>query len=460
MPSLKELKEDRDELLKAAETIQQSVEKESRDYTDDENKQLDAILSDGGKVDLLNIEIAKEEKRDSYLKRVARERRSQRSGDELSQRTSGAYPHETPTRSSMPQFRDAKTGQTIRVFASKERIADHSAHDGQFGDEPPPRVGEVLADLLTGKNQYCSATQLSSAIGSSDSAGGHLLVPSMSSQVIDLARSASVALRAGALTLPLDTAEHVVATVESDPTAHWRAEGVEVPSSDVTFGRITLRPRTLAAIVPVSIELLEDASNSAQIIESSLQAALGLKLDQAVLFGSGAESEPRGITNQTGINTVESVGTPADYSEVSSAIGNIYQANYPGEPSDLAWIYNPREGETYDGLVSSGAGADGQPLQPTPWAAALQRYMTTSLSITEGGGSESSMIVGHFPQCVIGMRTTGVNIRIAADGTVSDGTKNYNATSQLMRHIVAYIRADVALYRPSWFTVLSGVTNS
>ena len=34
----------------------------------------------------------------------------------------------------------------------------------------------------------------------------------------------------------------------------------------------------------------------------------------------------------------------------------------------------------------------------------------------------------------------------------------WNATDQLMRHIVAYLRADVALLRPTWFTVLSGIT--
>jgi len=86
--------------------------------------------------------------------------------------------------------------------------------------------------------------------------------------------------------------------------------------------------------------------------------------------------------------------------------------------------------------------------------------MTTSLSITEGAGAESSMYIGDFSQMLLGMRNSGVQIRIASDGSASDGTNTVNATSQLMRFIVAYIRVDVAILRPSWFTKLTGVTNT
>lgn len=70
-----------------------------------------------------------------------------------------------------------------------------------------------------------------------------------------------------------------------------------------------MRPTTLAAIVPVSIELLKDAANAAQIIESALTSALSLKLDQAIMQGSGSESEPLGILNHDSVNTISSVGT-------------------------------------------------------------------------------------------------------------------------------------------------------
>ena len=67
------------------------------------------------------------------------------------------------------------------------------------------------------------------------------------------------------------------------------------------------------------------------------------------------------------------------------------------------------------------------------------------------------MIVGDFSQVVLGMRTNGVQIRITSDGIANDGSSDINATSQLLRWIIAYVRADVAVLRPDNFCVLSGV---
>ena len=242
----------------------------------------------------------------------------------------------------------------------------------------------------------------------------------------------------------------------ADPTGHWRAEGTEITASDVSFDRVTLRPKVLAAIVPITLELLEDAANAASIIEQALMAALGLKLDQAILLGAGTESTPRGVRNFDQVNETASVGTPTDYSKVSSAVSDIFKANYDGEASSLSWIMHPRDAETYDGLTDT----TGQPLQPTPWAADLKRLTTTSLPDDEGGGSnESVSMLGDFSQCVVGTRTSGVNVRILDSGQVTDADGDvHNAASQLKKLIVAHLRADVALLRPTWFSKLEGIT--
>ena len=49
-------------------------------------------------------------------------------------------------------------------------------------------------------------------------------------------------------------------------------------------------------------------------------------------------------------------------------------------------------------------------------------------------------------------------IRVSADGIANDGSSDINATSQLLRWIIAYVRADVAVLRPDHFTALTGVT--
>ena len=178
-------------------------------------------------------------------------------------------------------------------------------------------------------------------------------------------------------------------------------------------------------------------------------------MDAAILEGSGSGAEPRGIINTTGVNVVSTVGTPTDYSQMTTAIKELLVDNYNGDISGLAWIAHPRDFVTYDGLVDT----TNQLLRPTQWVGDLQRFATTEMPIDGGGRSnESSMIVGDFTQVVLGMRTNGVQIRVSADRIANDGSSDINATSQLLRWIVAYVRADVGVLRPDHFTVMNGVT--
>jgi HK97 family phage major capsid protein len=353
-----------------------------------------------------------------------------------------------------PRFVDPQ-GREVRALKHTERIGQHvDLLEGEARDLP---LGELLRGLLTGRADM-GAGEVRGMVGGLDPSGGYLLTPQASGLVVDLARSASVVLKAGALTLPMTGAELQIARVAQDPVSIWRHEGVEVPASDILFDRITLRPRTLACILPVTLELLEDASNSAAVIEEVLRASMGAVLDKAVLVGQGNNAEPRGIRNHPAANTVTSVGTPSDYSKYSSAVEKILTANFPGDASALAWIGHPRDFARLDVLEDS----TGQPLNPTPWTMALRKFSTTSLPVTEGGGNnESVAIIGSFPEVVVGMRTSGVRIRVLESGTVTDGSGIvHSAAAELKKLVVAYLRADVGVLRPNWFTVLSGITVS
>ena len=352
-------------------------------------------------------------------------------------------------------FRNAENGAMIRGLKSSELFCQHPVVDGE-----PFAVGRALHGWLTGRMEDFTPKPMASSgqLGGSDIAGGYLFEPTMSSMVVDLARSASVCLRAGAQTIPMGGNELHLVRVAADPTGSWRPEGSAVTASTATFGRITLRAKTLAAIVPITLELLEDAANSASLIEATIGAQLALKLDQAALAGTGAASEPLGIRNTAGVGTVAMGGVPTGYEKTSEAIGQILTANCP-DVAGLSWIMHPRDGANYDQLLGL---LDGQPLQPTPWVAALQRLYTTSVSITEGGGSDESYgVVGDFSQMLIGMRTTGVVFRRLPAGTVVDNDSvTHNAASELKELLVCHLRADVAIMRPSWFSVLTGLTAS
>jgi HK97 family phage major capsid protein len=356
------------------------------------------------------------------------------------------------------QFRDVASGRVVRALRSHEPIAQRqrklSSEDTGDGDgeqAEPFSVGRALQALLLNDRSVLNDGEQRALFGGQDDAGGYLLTSALASQVLDLARAASVCMRAGALTVPMESSELRLARLTADPTTSWRAETVRVPASNPSFDQITLRARTCAAVVPISLEAIEDCANVASILEQSLRGAMGSALDKACLIGSGVGAEPGGIVNATGTNGQSAIGTPASYAKYSAAVGDILAANYAGELSDLAWILNPADAEVLDNLAETGTGA---PLAKTPWTAAPKQLITSGLTV-------GTSIIGHFPSLVVGMRSRGVQIRVLDAGSATDSDSvTWNAADQLLKLVVVRMRLDVAIMRPSWFSVLSGLTTT
>jgi HK97 family phage major capsid protein len=345
-------------------------------------------------------------------------------------------------------FKNLATGEIMKGYKHHEPLAEKKLENS---------VGEVLYGVVTNNFDHLSPRIANSLAVGSDSSGGYLLEPILSSEVLDLARSASVAMRAGATTLPIQGETHL-ATLETDPTAYWRRELEAVTASRPAFGKIRLVPKMVSCLVPISLELLEDANNASSVIENAITSMLAQEIDSAILTGTGASGEPLGVTNHGSVNTIAAVGTPTTYAHLRQAVGDVLVANYDGDLNRLAWIMNPAVGEVYDGLVT-GISNDNTPLTKSPWVEALRPFMTTTLAASSDSPNQYTMIVGDMSQVTVGMRTSGIRVEVLNEGTVTDASSvDFNATTQFLRHIRAYARLDVAIMRPTWLTVLSGVT--
>ncbi len=85
----------------------------------------------------------------------------------------------------------------------------------------------------------------------------------------------------------------------------WQAgDGSSVTASDQAFGQLSMTPKTAVAITDISLQLLRQASESAeQIVMSDLATDLAIDgLDNAVINGAGGK-EPLGIKNTVGITS-------------------------------------------------------------------------------------------------------------------------------------------------------------
>jgi HK97 family phage major capsid protein len=328
----------------------------------------------------------------------------------------------------------AKDGSPVRVLRPNETMAERSNN--------AVSVGDVIRARITGPRNEQEVRALSEGV---DSAGGFTVPTPLAHGFIDIMRAKTVVSRAGASTVPMDSETLAMARLVSDPEIEWRGENAPIVEGDPTFDRVTFTARTLAGMLRLSRELVEDSINVGAMIQNALAQSAANKLDEAALWGSGTGFTPRGVANTAGINTL-SMGTNgaaiADYDRLIDAVHQLQLAN-AGDPT--AMIMHPR---TIADLAKLKDG-DGTPLTTPGLIAGIPRLGTTAAPIdeTEGTGDDaSSIILGDFSHLMIGMRTR-VEIRVFDSPLASTG--------QLL--VVAWMRADVQLAQPKSFCRLKGI---
>ncbi|MFT8247289.1 phage major capsid protein [Roseomonas sp. BN140053] len=331
-------------------------------------------------------------------------------------------------------------GDRVPVLEARHRLADFVPASENRASELG--VGGFLRALYLGPQTELERRVLAEgSIGT----GGALVPTPLAAEVIDLARSSSVAFRAGARTIPMTSQTLRFARVVEDPEGAWRNENAPIVEDQPAFDAVTMTAKSWALIVRCSRELLEDGQNTDAQLRNVFAAAAGLALDRAVLTGSGTGPEPRGVVNTPGIQTV-SMGTNGSalfgYGPVLDAVLALETAN---SGTVTAVVAHPRTARAIYGLVDTA----GQPLQLPPRLASVPLLTTTSLSVTETQGTSnaaSSMVLGDWSTVFVGMRTAL---------TISVLNERFADTGQV--GFVLWMRADVALARPAAMARITGV---
>lgn len=318
-------------------------------------------------------------------------------------------------------------------FAS--HIIEKRAGKVEFGDLS---TGAYLRAMVTGPKTDSEKRALAEG---TDSAGGYTVPDILSARLIDRLRSASVVFRAGAQTVPLQSDVSYVAKVATDPVPAWRSENAAVNESDPTFARVTFTARSLAVLVKVSRELLEDSLNMETALPDLLSVALAQELDRVALLGTGTAPEPRGVANFASLTSSGVTGAELKgYAPLIKARTALRTAN-----SDAtAFIMSPRDEGQLAGLTAT----DGQPISLPPALANTPMLTTSKIPVDLGTDTDESVILaGDWRRLMIGMRSV-IRVEILRE----------RYADNLQYGFVAHLRADVAAEHEAAFTKLAGIT--
>lgn len=335
-------------------------------------------------------------------------------------------------------------GTPIMAFSPSERISDTIQKEKEPLNLAKIILGQATGDFSNAPRELEAIRAQSVGTGSD---GGWLAPQTVSANIIDTARNAARTIQAGADTIVMPSGEMTVVKVDTDPTPYWRKENAAITASSAVFGRILLVAQTIGCLIKVSEEMLQDALNADQLLRQLIGESIGLDMDRVALFGSG-KSEPRGLSNTPNLGEV-SMGTNGaaltDYTPFLDAIEDIETANGIAKSA----IYAPRTKRAMAGLVT-GISGDLTPLTPPNDFLELQRLTTNQVPINQTKGSStnaSCALVGDYSQMAFGIRQ---NLRLVANYGDDGFGKN-------QIHVRGTARMDIAVFRPTHFSKITGI---
>jgi HK97 family phage major capsid protein len=407
----------------------------TRDLTADETRSFEAASSafDGFSERIASLEVSLEQ-----------ERAVQQLGAALAGQSDAALDQRAEMWRNMESGEPAalRHGQSIRSHPVFER-AHNAGAGGDIAEANYGNLGAMVRALATG------------------SGGGSAIVPTTwAANLIDLARSKSAVIEAGATIVPMDAGTVKIGRRTGDPTVGFRAENSAITPSDPSFDTVTLEARTVAGIVVASLEWWQDVEHSDQIVQDALAASIAQQIDLVALYGgvtAGAGSidlatppNPRGILAALNATLSANVLGGATNGTVQTAAGS---GNYWGEVIESVFKVK-RGNENPNAIIWNSSLAQqyalatdttGQPLAIPPAVADLRRFESNKLpSYTQGTMADraNDVFVGDFAQLLIGSR---LSIQLKPLGEL------YAGNGQL--GVMAVARVDVQPARAAAFAV-------
>jgi HK97 family phage major capsid protein len=323
------------------------------------------------------------------------------------------------------------------------------------------------------------------ALSTGDPTAGGFLVPTQfSTDIIELLRPSAVVRSLDPSIMPMPMGSIKIPKITTGATAAYIGENANVTKSEEKTGQLTLSFKKLAALVPLSNDLVRYSSPSADsIVRDDMVRALATREDKAFLRDDGTSGTPKGIKNWVhAVNKFRANGTVSlanVTTDLGKAIQKLMAADVPimvqqfpaGGPNQVqpitarpGWVFSPR---TYMYLTTVQNGQGFYAFRPEMMMGTLWGfpYRVTSQvletqgadGLEDGSSNKTEVYFGAFAHAVIG-EALGMIVDASTEGAYYDGT-SVQATFSLDQTVVRVIEEhDFALRYDKAFALIQSVT--
>lgn len=275
-------------------------------------------------------------------------------------------------------------------------------------------------------------------------------------ELIELLRNRAFVLQLGARLLTGLSGPVAFPRQTGGVAVNWVSEtGAAITAADPALGLAVLNPKTLQGATAYSRQFLAQSSLDVEAwVRDELAIAHGLALDKAAIHGAGANGEPAGIYQQTGVNAVSMGGAPtyAKLVEMQTAVaqnnalrGSMGYLTTPKAAGEMKTTLMFTSGTTGLGPIWTGPFDDGEVAGYKAFATNQVSAVMTGSAPT--GGAEQGLVFGNWMDCLIGM--------FAAMEIVVDP---YSLKKQGLIEVASFQMCDVLLRHAESFAKTTGTT--
>lgn len=328
------------DLDQSAQDIVNRADAEGRDLTDDETEQVDSILAEFKQVEK-DID-----RRERLIANNASITEPAPRRTEPAIINSGVVEPVTTQPGSPDDMQNNGRGNAPRVYRQPRDPAAESRHGfNNFGEfARSVRIAAHQSNPYIDPRLIQNAPTTVSTEGTGAD-GGFAVPPEFRSDIRRLVmgednlitRTDQLTTSSNAMTFPKD--ETTPWQTSGGIQSYWEGENNQLSQSKIALESNMIRLNKLTTLVPVTEELLDDASGLDSYLRAKVPEKMDFKITDAIVNGNGA-GKPKGILNAEAKIEVAKEGSQAADTVVFANIINMWARMYGPSKRNAVWLIN------------------------------------------------------------------------------------------------------------------------
>lgn len=258
-------------------------------------------------------------------------------------------------------------------------------------------------------------------------AGGFIVPPNYSTDIIELLTPQVIVRALGVRTMPLVNGTLQVPKITAGSTAEYIGESQDISESQPEFGNINMAAKKLAALVPVSNDLLRYSNPSADtIVRDDVLRAVRVKEDITFIRANGTAFTPMGLRYWAPAANVLACNATISLANTTEDLGRLLLALMNADVAMITpgWMMAPR---TWNYLMTlrdaNGNFAFREEMKGgTLWGFPFRMTTQIPINLAVTGTDESELYLVDFADVILG-EAANLVIDVSTDAAyISGGT--------------------------------------